>query len=73
MEIVQESKGSGLTLQALEKMIKETLVLSDNAEVRYTARHNPVRVRLNYHSNEFWITELSLDKDGLVITIDPVF
>ena len=73
MEIVQESKGSGLDLQVLEQMIKGTLVLSDNLETRYEARHKPVRIRLNYHSNEFVITELSLDKDGLVITIDPIF
>lgn len=63
---------TGMDLDSLETFIKETTDAS-TAELRYTARNKPIRVRINHKDYEFWITELKLDKTGMVMTIDPQF
>jgi hypothetical protein len=73
MELQTEPlNGVGITLSVLETVLRDTMLIT-TAEIRYDARQKPVRVRLNYKTNEFVITETSLDKDGLILTIDPVF
>jgi len=73
MELQLENlKGVGLDLVVLEKVIKDLLDLS-TAEVRFDARHKPIRVRWNYNDCPFVVTEITMDKDGLILTIDPEF
>lgn len=69
---VEKLDGVGHTLQTLEQSIKDTLAIT-TSEVRYDVRHKPVRVRFNYHTSYFIISELTLDKDGMILTIDPIF
>ena len=73
MELIAERlNGAGLSLEQLEQVIRDTMAIS-TAEVRYDARKQPVRIRINYYDNTFVVTEMSLDKTGLILTIDPQF
>lgn len=69
---VENLQGSGVDLQDILTAMNDTLAIT-TAEVRYDARHKPVRIRYNYKEHTFIVTEITLDKDGLVLTIDPIF
>ncbi len=66
------TRSGGLTLEQLETIIKDTMALS-SAEVRFDARKEPVKLRINYNAYVFTISKMSIDKKGLIMDLDVEF